>query len=61
MSYESYNFTSFGDATKELKELYSQGYHLVAATTPFAVTKRTDDGEHIYLYAIEYFLERPKQ
>ena len=59
---EFHSFTAFGDASEQLKDLYSKGWRLVTVVTPFAYTDVLPmyGSSHVYFYAVEYFLERPK-
>jgi hypothetical protein len=53
--YEFHSFIKFGDASEELKKLYSEGWRLVTVITPFAVSvpeNQTDN--HFFAYAVEF-------
>ena len=55
-----YNFTKFGDASKELKELYEDGWRLKTVVTPAAVSM-TEEGVFGKMFPeISQYIEKGK-
>ena len=56
-----HTFIEWGDATLELKKLYSEGWNLITVVTLYAISipeSEKHNNNHFFAYAIQYFLEK---